>query len=267
MIPDHPTDLCLARCQILSKSVALPLCHAMPCSFRNQKLVGFVGLSESILLPSWILFLQGFSWRSSFSWSQADISFKPWSPRLVLQHCNWHHHPLFAACVWAQVGELNELRRLVRKEVHGDAVGASACTNPHEPSPATDSRERMTLTKHRQASQKLSFPFFGPFRRKIHNNLVVQPRGQRGKENLYINLFCRSLQQQCLVLRVPWLLGPSDRFEAMFGMANVQPQNCTGGCFHLDFVVAHLCDLDNALPPQKSKRSISKDWNTPNISK
>ena len=49
MIPDHPTDLCLARCQILSKSVALPLCHAMPCSFRNQKLVGFVGLSESIL--------------------------------------------------------------------------------------------------------------------------------------------------------------------------------------------------------------------------
>lgn len=183
MIRDHPTDPCLARFQILSKSLALPLCHAMPCSFRNQKLVGFVGLSESILLPSWILFLQGFSWRSPFSWSQADISFKPWSPRLVLQHCNWHHHPLFAACVWAQVGELNELRRLVRKEVHSDAVGASACTNP-QPSQATDSRERMTLTKHRQASQKLSFPFFGPFRRKIHNNLVVQPRGQRGKENL-----------------------------------------------------------------------------------
>ena len=157
------------------------LCHAHFATKSLLDLLVYPSLSSSQAEFCPKVFLEGLL-LASFSWSQADISFKPWNPRLVLQHWNWHHHPLFAACVWAQVGELNELRRLVRKEVHGDAVGASACTNPHD-SPATDSRERMTLTIARPPR---SFP--------SHS---LDPSGERSTTILSFNLAVREAKKTC----------------------------------------------------------------------
>lgn len=69
----------------------------------------------------------------------------------MLQNRNWHHHPLFASCVWAEVRELNELGRLIRKEVHRDAVGASNDSNVALPSVAY-------LWDHSQLMKRLRLP-------------------------------------------------------------------------------------------------------------